>query len=66
MIDTIYELVETLKADGRSILLVEESPERVVDFADRIYLLDNGEINWSGTADELNANDELLSTYLGV
>ena len=66
VIDTIYELVETLKADGRSILLVEESPERVVDFADRIYLLDNGEINWSGTATELSANDELLSTYLGV
>lgn len=66
VIDTIYELVEKLKADGRSILLVEESPERVVDFADRIYLLDNGEINWSGTAAELSANDELLSTYLGV
>ena len=66
VIDTVYELVEKLKADGRSILLVEESPERVVDFADRIYLLDNGEINWSGTATELNANDELLSTYLGV
>lgn len=66
VIDAIYELVEKLKAEGRSILLVEESPERVVDFADRIYLLDNGEINWNGTAAELSANEELLSTYLGV
>ena len=65
IIEQIYAVIADLKASGRSILLVEENPARVVDLADTIHLLDNGTIIWSGPPTELMARDELLSTYLG-
>ena len=65
IIEQIYQVIGNLKASGRSILLVEENPARVVDLADAIHLLDNGAIIWSGPPAELMARDELLSTYLG-
>jgi branched-chain amino acid transport system ATP-binding protein len=65
VIEQIYEVIATLGGDGRTILLVEENPARVADFADRLYLLDNGEFVWSGPPAELLASDALISAYLG-
>jgi len=65
VIEQIYEVIARLKADGRTILLVEENPARVADIADRIHLLDNGVFVWSGEPDVLLQRDELMETYLG-
>lgn len=65
IIEQIYEVIAALSAAGRTILLVEENPERVADLADRLHLLDDGVLVWSGPPAELLARDELLSTYLG-
>jgi len=62
VIEQIYEVIAGLK---RTILLVEENVSRVVDLAERVYLLDNGEIVWEGSAAEMADNDELHETYLG-
>jgi len=66
IIDAIYDLIFKLKSEGQSILIVEENPERISDLADQIYLMDNGSIPWSGTAGELEANEDLMATYLGA
>ncbi len=65
VIEQIYQVIADLKAQGRTILLVEENASRVVELADHVHLLDNGEIVWNGPAGELVENDELLETYLG-
>ncbi len=65
IIDQIYEVVADLKASGRTILLVEENPMRIVDLAEEVHLLDNGHIVWSGSGQELSESSELLETYLG-
>ena len=66
VIDQIYELIGTLKASGRTIILVEENASRIMDMADRIYLLDNGSFVWSGGGGDLMTSPEILTTYLGV
>lgn len=65
IIEQIYGVIAQLSRSGRTILLVEENPARVADLADRLHLLDDGEIVWSGPPAELLARDELLATYLG-
>jgi branched-chain amino acid transport system ATP-binding protein len=65
VIEQIYGVIARLKASGRTILLVEENPARVADIADRLHLLDNGGLVWSGAAQALLERDELLETYLG-
>ena len=65
VIDQIYEVIADLKARGTTILLVEENASRVIGVADKVYLLDDGRIVWQGTADEMEANEDILETYLG-
>lgn len=65
IIEQIYIVITGLKTEGRTILMVEENASRVVDLAEHVYLLDNGEIVWEGLASDLAENDELLETYLG-
>jgi branched-chain amino acid transport system ATP-binding protein len=65
IIEQIYGVIAELSKSGRTILLVEENPARVADLADRLHLLDDGEIVWSGPPADLLARDELLETYLG-
>ncbi|MFZ1467434.1 MAG: ABC transporter ATP-binding protein [Paracoccaceae bacterium] len=65
VIEQIYEVIAALRAEGRTILLVEENPVRVAHLSDEMHLLDDGRIVWSGAPAELLARDELLTTYLG-
>ena len=65
IIEQIYAVIGALRRSGRTILLVEENPARVVDLADRLHLIDDGEIVWSGPPAELMEREELLATYLG-
>ena len=65
VIDQIYEIITDLKASGRTILLVEENASRIIDLADRIHLLDTGQVVWAGDGEELQSNQQILETYLG-
>lgn len=65
VIDQIYELVQALAKSGRTILVVEENAIRIADMADRMHLLDNGAIAWSGTGREFLSSPEIFATYLG-
>jgi branched-chain amino acid transport system ATP-binding protein len=65
IIEQIYEVISRLSKSGRTVLLVEENPARVADLADRLHLLDDGDIVWSGPPAELLEREELLATYLG-
>ncbi len=65
VIDQIYDVIGGLKSRGRTLLLVEESVSRIIDLADRIHLLDNGRIVWAGDGRELQAQPQILETYLG-
>jgi len=65
IIEQIYGVIAELSKTGRTILLVEENPARVEDLADKLHLLDDGAIVWSGPPADLLAREELLATYLG-
>lgn len=65
VIDQIYEVIARLRAAGRTVLLVEENAGRVVEGADHIYLLDNGQFVWNGVGSELMSRPEIVETYLG-
>ncbi|MDA0221474.1 MAG: ABC transporter ATP-binding protein [Proteobacteria bacterium] len=64
--EEIYDNIRGLKEEGYAILLVEENPERVLETADHIHLIDHGSVVWQGSARELEADDSTLSTYLGA
>lgn len=66
VIDELYDRIAEIKTTGRAILLVEESAAHIEGLADRLYLLENGEIIREGDPAALLADTALLQTYLGV
>ncbi|PLL11512.1 branched-chain amino acid ABC transporter ATP-binding protein [Tabrizicola sp. TH137] len=65
VIDQIYEVVRSLAASGRTILVVEENAMRIAEMADRMHLMDNGRIGWEGPGQDFLSRPEILSAYLG-
>jgi len=55
-----------LKAEGLSMLLVEQNLALALRVADRVYVMNKGQIVYHGTRDELGANEEIKRRYLGL
>ena len=55
-----------IRADGTSVLLVDQSIRLAMRLADRIYILAHGRVAWSGLPAALDAEPQLMNTYLGV
>ena len=65
LIEQIYEALTSLRQSGRTFLIIEENPVRISEIADRIALMDGGQIVWSGPPDGLEEEERLIQTYFG-
>jgi branched-chain amino acid transport system ATP-binding protein len=61
----IAEALDPILEQGVTILLTEQNVTFALEHADRIYLLENGEVAKEGTADELKGDDYIRESYLG-
>ncbi len=66
MIALIRDTVETLRADGRAIILVEQRIEAVLEIADRVAFIENGQGREVVDVADLRADRSLLTKYVGV
>ena len=55
-----------LKNRGQSILVIDKNLNALMQLADRHYVMEKGEVVWSGSTEEIAENDELKARYLGV
>jgi branched-chain amino acid transport system ATP-binding protein len=65
MIDVIYGLLEELRTEGATMLLVEQNAARTIDFCQRSLVLAGGKVRASGRREELQRNPEVLRAYMG-
>ncbi len=65
LVELIFETIATIRAQGTTILLVEQNALAALDVADRAYVLESGSIKMSGDAKELLKNNEVVKAYLG-
>ena len=66
IIEQIYEGLQKLSQSGKAFLIIEENPVRIAQIADRIGLMDAGEVVWSGDADALSSEKKIMQTYFGA
>ena len=66
LVEEMFALIARLRADGLSILLVEQNVVQSLDLADRAYVLENGLCVLSGPAAVLRDDPDLKRTYLGL
>jgi branched-chain amino acid transport system ATP-binding protein len=65
MIDRVYEMLLQLRREGLSLLVVEQSTERALTVADRMYIMRNGEIRFAGRPDTLVSRELVEEAYFG-
>jgi branched-chain amino acid transport system ATP-binding protein len=66
LVDEMFALFAKMKAEGTTILLVEQNVELALGIADRAYVLDQGSIVHQAKAAELLADDEIKERYCSV
>jgi branched-chain amino acid transport system ATP-binding protein len=66
MVDTIFDVISTVQAEGRTLLIVEQDIQAALEKAGRGYVLDTGRITHSGPAADLLASDAIRAAYLGI
>ncbi len=65
IIAQIFEIIETVRADGVTVFLVEQNANRALSIADRGYVLENGRLVMEDTGKNLLANPDIRKAYLG-
>jgi branched-chain amino acid transport system ATP-binding protein len=65
LVEEVFRTLETVRAQGVAVLLVEQVVERTLEFVDFAYLLQNGRVTASGTPAELAGSDVVRRAYLG-
>ena len=58
--------IAQLKAEGLSIVLVEQNIKLTLDLADDVVIVNTGAVVFSGTAAETRTNDKVIAQHLGV
>ena len=66
VVQQVFELVHRIRAEGLTVLIVEQNVQQVLDVVDRAYLLEVGSIKLSGTAAELKGNSFIREAYMGL
>jgi len=62
---SVFEALEELNREGTTILIVEQNARLALQFAQRGYVLENGNLALEGSSEELLANPEVKKAYLG-
>jgi len=65
IIAQIFEIIQTIRAQGVTVFLVEQNAHRALQIADRGYVLENGRVVLEGSGGELLGNEEVRKAYLG-
>jgi len=62
----IWRVLQYLKGQGLSILVIDKNVDVLTRIADRHYIIEKGVVVWSGRSDELRGNKAVQQEYLGV
>ena len=62
----VAEIIREINKRGVTILLVEQNALMALELADRVYVIDKGQIVYEGTAQSLLGNQALSQELLGV
>jgi branched-chain amino acid transport system ATP-binding protein len=65
IVQEVFRTIRRLKAEGMTMLLVEQFASAALGVADHVYVMERGRVVVSGTPDDLRRDPRVLAAYLG-
>jgi len=62
----IFAIIKQISSEGKTVLLVEQNIPQITELADRIYVMEEGQISFEGNKDEALSNEHLKEIFLGM
>jgi len=66
LVQEIFNVIEKIRKEGTTVLIVEQNVKQTLAVADRAYVIENGRLVLEGTGRDLLGNDHVKTAYLGV
>jgi branched-chain amino acid transport system ATP-binding protein len=66
VVEQVFDLVRRIRAEGFTVLIVEQNVQQVLGVVDRAYLLEVGRIRLAGASAELRDNAFIRKAYMGL
>lgn len=62
----VFKIIKEINKQGKTVLLVEQNIPQITELADKIYVMEEGQISFEGDKDEALSNDHLKEIFLGL
>jgi branched-chain amino acid transport system ATP-binding protein len=62
----IFAIISQISASGKTVLLVEQNIPQITELADRIYVMEEGQISFEGDKEEALSDEHLKEVFLGM
>lgn len=66
LVERILEILQEIREEGVTILLVEQNMEMALQISQKAYVMDEGVIKYKGAAKEIEKNEEVQRKYLAI
>jgi branched-chain amino acid transport system ATP-binding protein len=66
IVQQVFGLVQKIRAEGYTVLIVEQNIQQVLKVVERAYLLEVGRIKARGKSADLLASDDIRRAYIGL
>jgi len=66
MVDQCYRVIQQLKNQGMTLLIVEQNTHKALEVSDRVCILESGRSVWDGKAEEAKKNPKIIAAYMGM
>jgi branched-chain amino acid transport system ATP-binding protein len=66
IVQQVFDLIERIRDEGLTVLIVEQNVKQVLRIVDRAYVLESGSLRLEGTAEELLQSAEIQKAFMGM
>lgn len=66
IVDEVFAVIEEIRSNGTTVVLVEQNARRALAAADYGYVMETGEVSHAGSAQDLLADEKVIEAYLGL
>lgn len=65
VVNEVFQNIQRIKAEGITIILVEQNAKKSLSICDYAYVIENGFVSMEGTGQEMLENEQVAAAYLG-